>query len=719
MGLWPLKIKLPAPLAAWLDKPKVRRLLWLSMIFLCMVIILAPSFLSKDGILKEGQVSHVTITAPMTLTISDEIATEIERKKASAAVEKALEEDPTVIVELERDIISNFRELRKIVEQDVTDDIKSSLLQEKLAISLKSAEAFLKADIDTMKTLESLAISIVKDYYSKGVDEQKLDFIKKSILTRAQLLENKVYHKDIIAGVLSNLEYRANIIYNEVETERLRQEAIKQVAPVLINVIKDQKIIGEGEIVTAQHVSILKALGYQGTDSAYLTMLGLILFVALLITLTGLFLKQYRRDIYRDEKKLILLSLLVTLSLLSIKLVISISINSKPEIAELVGYMVPTAAVSMLIAILLDTKLSIYITTLLSMVIGVLTGNQVVYALVSLIAGIIGVYSVSHLSQRSDLAKAGFWIALGAMITVLTLGLMRGSSLVIIFTGLSMALINGLLSSVLTIGSLPFLESAFGITTSVRLLELSNPNQPLLKRLLLEAPGTYHHSILVGNLAESAADSIGADSLLVRVGAYYHDVGKIKRPYFFIENQFGGENPHEKIAPALSTLIITSHVKDGMELAKEHKLPQVIIDMICQHHAKSLVSFFYHKAKEADNTESVKLEDFRYDATKPQTREAAIVMLADNVEAAVRSMKSPTSGKIEGLVRKIIKDKLHDGQLDESDLTFRDLDMIANSFVRVLNGIFHQRVEYPENVLKQLEGRKTNVISANQPAIKG
>jgi putative nucleotidyltransferase with HDIG domain len=239
----------------------------------------------------------------------------------------------------------------------------------------------------------------------------------------------------------------------------------------------------------------------------------------------------------------------------------------------------------------------------------------------------------------------------------------------------------------------------------------------LLKRLLTEAPGTYHHSIIVGNLAEAAADAVGGDSLLVRVGAYYHDIGKIKRPYFFIENQMTCDNPHDKIAPSLSTLILTSHVKDGVEMARELKLPQGIIDIIEQHHGSGLVSFFYHKALESDRPETVTEEEYRYEGPKPQTREAAIVMLADTVEAAVRSLNNRTPGRVEGLVRKIIKDKLNDGQLDESDLTFKDLNIIANSFVRILSGIFHSRVEYPD-MSQEIERRKKNGSTRKQLAGK-
>jgi cyclic-di-AMP phosphodiesterase PgpH len=322
------------------------------------------------------------------------------------------------------------------------------------------------------------------------------------------------------------------------------------------------------------------------------------------------------------------------------------------------------------------------------------------------------VYSVSHLSQRSDLARAGLFVGATNIVAVLGVGIVANFSPIALAVGAVLGAINGIIASVFTVGSLHWFETGFRITSSVRLLELANPNRPLLRRLLMEAPGTYHHSILVGNLAEAAAESVGADALLVRVGALYHDIGKIKRPYFFIENQFSTENPHDKIAPTLSTLIITSHIKDGIEFAKEHKLPAPIKDIIEQHHADGLVTFFYHKAKEGERPETVNEADFRYEGPKPQTKEAALVCLADSVEAAVRSLKDPAPGQIPGLIRKIIKEKLNDGQLDECDLTFRDLSKIAESFDRVLGGIYHNRIEYPE--ITDLEGRKNKNAAGNK-----
>ena len=284
--------------------------------------------------------------------------------------------------------------------------------------------------------------------------------------------------------------------------------------------------------------------------------------------------------------------------------------------------------------------------------------------------------------------------------------LYTGMTGTMILTGVFFGILNGFLSAILTIGLLPYLETVFSVTSMVKLLELSNPNQELLRKLLVEAPGTYHHSIMVGNLAESAAERIGAHPLTVRVGAYYHDIGKLKRPYFFVENQLASDNPHEKIAPSLSALIITSHIKDGVEMAREKRLPPQIIDFIEQHHGDSLVKYFYSRALEEDKEGNVNQETFRYEGPKPQSKEVALVMLADSVEVAVRSLQDPTQGRIEGMVRRIIKERLNDGQLDECDLTFRDLNIIAESFSKVLTGVYHSRIEYPETLAREFEGGK-------------
>ena len=492
---------------------------------------------------------------------------------------------------------------------------------------------------------------------------------------------------------------RPTLTVDEPTTEKLRAAARALVKRDILSYKANQKIVGPGEIVDEKIYQVLVAYGLINSLNTWKVASGIALMVLLGMGIILAYLYQYKRDILRLTNRSVLIGLTMILVLAMGRGVISLNLGG-PDFNSLSGVLIPVAWATMTVAILVDVDVAFLVSAVLAFFVAVLvdptfsTSFGLQTGLVALLGGFAGVYSVSHLSQRSDLARAGLFVSAMNVLVVSAIALTTGMRLMVWLVGLILGIVNGLASSFLTVGALHWFESGFRITSSVRLLELSNPNRPLLKRLLMEAPGTYHHSILVGNLAEAAAEAVHADATLVRVGSMYHDIGKLKRPYFFIENQFTQDNPHDKIAPTLSSLIITSHVKDGLELAKDNKLPQQIQDIIAQHHGDGLVSFFYHKALE-DNDE-VPEEAFHYEGPKPQTKEAALVALADNVEAAVRSMKQPTPGRVEGFVRKIIKDKLNDGQLDQCDLTFQDLDRIAIAFVRVLSGIFHSRVEYPE-----------------------
>ncbi len=467
-----------------------------------------------------------------------------------------------------------------------------------------------------------------------------------------------------------------------------------------------QVIIREGDPVDASDLAVLRQLGLLRTRAAWPALLGVALAVLFVGAMVYCYAFRFRRQLLAQENNLVLLGLIFSFTLLVAKGVTSLKISAQPEVANLIGYLVPLAGGAMLTAILLDPGLAIFSSFLLSIFVGMMMDGQLSFAVAGFAGCLAGVFGVSSLSDRFGLMRSGLYVALATSSAVLVLGLLEGTPAHLVLIGMGMGLLNGFFSSVLTLGCLPYLETTFGITSHVRLLELANPNQPLLKRLLMEAPGTYHHSILVGNLAEAAAEAVQADPLLVRVGSYYHDIGKLKRPYFFVENQVARDNPHEKIAPSLSTLIITSHVKDGLELGRAYKLPKSILDIIGQHHGTSLVAYFYQRALASERPELVTESDFRYDAVKPQTKEAALVMLADSVEAAVRALQRPTPGRLEGLTRRIIKEKLHDGQLDECDLTFKDLDRVAEAFVQVLTGIFHSRIEYPESLPAEGERRK-------------
>lgn len=488
------------------------------------------------------------------------------------------------------------------------------------------------------------------------------------------------------------------LVIDEEATNSLKAAAEAAVKLEVHRYKTNEKIIGKGEIVDENNFRVLEAYGLVDDRTPWRSTGGIAIIVLIGMGAIFLHVYHYKRSILQSTGKMALMGLTMALVLIIGKGTININMGGA-EYNALAGILIPAAWATMSITILIDVEVALLASVILAVFTAILVdptlatsfGLQV--GLVSLAGGIVGVHSVSHLSQRSDLARAGIFISATNVLAITGVALMSGMHLTVWAVGALLAIVNGLASSVLTVGTLHWFESGFHITSAIHLLEISNPNRPLLKRLLMEAPGTYHHSILVGNLAEAAAEAVHADAALVRVGAMYHDIGKLKRPYFFIENQFAQDNPHDRIAPTLSSLIITSHIKDGLELAKEYKLPEPIQNIIAQHHGDSLVSFFYHKALE-ENPDAPE-EAFHYEGPRPQSKEAALVSLADSVEAAVRSMKQPTPGRIEGLVRKLIKDKLNDGQLDQSDLTLQDLDRIAIAFVRVLSGIFHSRVEYP------------------------
>ncbi|MCL6634702.1 MAG: HDIG domain-containing protein [Peptococcaceae bacterium] len=712
--------KFTAVLSLLARQRKVRRGSAAVLFWLFITLIMAVDFFPEKSVLVAGQVSPKTFFAQKSIVFENKYKTEEQRRLAAEKVEKVLSKDPQVAIAVQKDISDLAGKVREI-QGDAGLDAAAKTAR------LRSLLPFVMHDDD----LKGLALASPRD--TQDVENKLISLIAAAMeagdgITQDRLEETKKMLNGQISGMRLSRPYeefsrgtvdrylRANTFVNYDKTRQKQEEAMAAVPPVMVSVKEGEKIIGEGEIVTEDHLAKLQALGLTRPRLPVSSILGIFLLVAMLMAVVLFYLYQQKREIYQHSGHLYLLGIIVLVVLAVGKAIIAINVSQWPEFGAQFGYMVPLAAAGMLIAILLDSRLAVLVVAVMSLLLGVMTGNQLRFGLVGLIGGITGVYSVSKLSQRGDLVRAGIYTSGANVVAIFIVGLVNGTPMgLLISSSLALGITSGILSSILTNGALPFLEHTFRITSPVRLLELSHPNNVLLKRLLTEAPGTYHHSIIVGNLAESAADAVGGESLLVRVGAYYHDIGKLKRPYFFIENQMSCDNPHDKITPSLSTLILTSHVKDGVEMAKEHRLPQGIIDIIEQHHGSGLVSYFYHKALESGRSETVTEEEYRYEGPKPQTREAAIVMLADSVEAAVRSLQNRTPGRVEGLVRKIIKDKLNDGQLDECDLTFKDLNVIASSFVRVLSGIFHSRVEYPD-MAQEMERRSKNAGSRKQLA---
>lgn len=665
-----------------------------------MTILIFASTLPRKYDVKVGDIAQENIIAK-----KDAINTVATRKLQQAAAEsvpKKYNLDHNITSEAKNDttkIFDSIREVRSLNSLD--DEAKKETLRQRVSTAIKDETISMSLKIDTslLNELEVVTKAIIEEVMEGGVKEGSIARTKTYVIEEfknANLSEEaKKIGQDIAFTVI-----RPNMVYDKEATEKLQEEAIEVIEPVKI--AKNQIIIEKGTVITEEHRELLKDLGLlvQDKGANVNLLIGTIFLAATLVGVLVFSIYYFHKSIFENNIYLTLL-ILVILS----TLIISFSIKS------ISNYLIPIAAGSMLISILVNPSIALISSFIMSIAIGIMLGNDFSIALAALFGAITGVFCTAKVSQRSDLTKAGGVIGIINIFIIFGLELLKNNNLIDILKQVPWGIVNGVLSSVLAIGTLPFLENAFKITTSIKLLELSNPNQPLLRKLMLDAPGTYHHSIIVGNLAEAAAEAIGADPLLARVGASYHDVGKLKRPYFFIENQLATDNPHDKLNPTLSALIITSHVKDGLEIAREYNLPKCISDFIVQHHGKTLLSFFYNKAAKLSDEKPSETR-FRYEGPKPQTNEIAIVMLADSCEAAVRSMAKPTPGKIEGTVRQIIKDKLSDDQLDESNLTLKDLDKIAGAFSKVLTGIFHTRIEYPDR-LKELERKDEKNARSN------
>jgi putative nucleotidyltransferase with HDIG domain len=453
-----------------------------------------------------------------------------------------------------------------------------------------------------------------------------------------------------------------------------------------------------------------------GTSLGLALIWGLFIFMVYLAAKKGgLFLSEKLRD-------LIFLTSLLAASFLSIQTsyhLAQILVGGFPRInPQSVLLTIPIAAGPMMTSLVLGPVTALLFGLVQSFLAFLIWEGNPELALYFAISGLWASMTRGTCHTRWDLIRMGFFLGLINLAGVFGLQLMHGR-LFSLETPINLffGFLGGILAGIVVTGFSPLIEKIFGYTTDLKLLERANMDQPLLRELMVQAPGTYHHSIIVGNMVEAAAEAIGANALLARVSAYYHDIGKIQKPLYFIENQIGIDNRHDKLAPSLSSLILVGHIKDGVEMAYLNKLEAPIIDIISQHHGTNLISYFYQKALDlkGGDVNQVSMEDFRYPGPKPQTREAGLVLLADAIEAASRTLVDPTPARIQGLVQKIIHNAFSDGQLDECDLTLKDLSLIAAGFNKILNGIFHHRIQYPEsNVKGGSSKRKQNGDSDKQ-----
>ncbi len=426
--------------------------------------------------------------------------------------------------------------------------------------------------------------------------------------------------------------------------------------------------------------------------------LGLTLLISLIFYLFYRDIKRYRPALIADTRKIFLLFLILLITVIVsqfTRFVLSLIADKLPLQAMTIDFALPVSAGAMLICLLFDFHLALGFSFIVSMLLGILFQGDTFLPVYYFLGSIVAALSVIHCKKRTALIRAGALTGLANVISIIGIDLYKGELLSRGLPDLTAGFVGALTVSMIVSVSLPFFEALFDIATDIKLLELLDPNHPLLKELVYKSPGTYHHSIVIGNLAEAAAESIGENSLLARVGAYYHDVGKIRKPEYFIENQRIAENKHDRLMPSMSSLIIASHVKDGVEIAREHKMPSAVVDIIQQHHGTSLITYFYQKAKELQPLINIAEGDYRYQGPRPRTKVAAIVMLSDSVEAASRTLDDPTPQRIQALTNSVITRIFLDDQLSKCDLTLKDLRDISRSFNLILTGIFHHRIDYP------------------------
>ena len=693
-----------------------RRSLWLNLFVLAVCyglltigMILATS--PEQYALSVGDIAPQTITA--TKDVVDEITTEQRRERAEEAVQPSYREDEAAydrVVALFDRIVTEFEDVRAYGE-----GLRTGVITSKSGTSFAYTGTFAPDDLEharrflslmnltdwqltiLMKQSASDLISVQKNTVN-SIQKQMESTIREGQLETAitsiqrdlqQYISSDLCLNVAIPAVRSCLE--PNMIVDQEATEQNRRDARLDVEPTIYK--SGQNIVVAGERVTSAQLSMLGNLGLlEGNRFDVMTMAGVSLLGFLAVIALLFHILQFDTASTAGLKNALMLAVIFMLTLLL-----------STVVAQISPYLAPVSMVALLVACLISPSLALTSNLLALILVGVLTNSssttftyQMLGMLVAgALSGPLGIYMVRRKQQRATILVAGILMALMNLVAVIAIGLLTSNEMDVILHNAIWSAGGYVMAAILCMGVQPLLEGMFNLVTPYKLLDLANPNQPLLRRLLVETPGTYHHSILVANLAEAAAEAIGADSLLTRVGAYYHDIGKLKRPLYFKENQIV-DNPHDRTDPRVSATIIAEHVTDGIGLARQNRLPEIIVDFIAEHHGDTTISYFLHKMHSMDGGESAQTEDFQYPGPRPKTAETAIVMLADTAEAAVRAGGDQMPEAIEDRIRSLIKEKIDSGQLNDSPLQFADVQKIIHAFAQVLTGIYHKRIEYPK-----------------------
>lgn len=643
-------------------------------------------YLSPSEVFEVGKPAPATVASPKNIRFVDVDATKSLKEKARKSVPTIYTIDPAVEAASQNKLDRFFETVSRFRVGDRANQAGALSALRELGFSQLNAEdveLLLEMPEQELGVFKSTLENTVKTLFAIRIKpEEKEIALKKAqdILSASGLTKDET---EVGMKLLSNVLI-PNYLPDIAKTEEARKSAEARVQDVVITKQKGEVIVREGELVTRESSEILKKLGYSRKGVDIPGFAGVFLLTAAVHLLTFLYFKHFGSKL----KNFYLKASLGFTILLIYNLLVRSFVGTPYQ------YLIPMAFVVVSSVFLLPAKISAGL-LLSAILLTSLYYEATLFLLLCLaLPSFAAIFLLSSVEQQSHLIRSGLLLGMLTLFSSTVLSFVFKNDLQSTLTIVVQNSLGSFLSVVLALGLLPFFEAVFHATSSLRLVELSSPAHPLLKELMLKAPGTYNHSIMTANLAEAAAHEIGANPLLVRVASYYHDIGKIRRPIFFAENQIGVKNPHDETNPSLSKLIISSHVRDGIEIAREHRLPDEIVDIIAEHHGTSLMYPLYSRALKQSNGE-VEESAFRYQYSKPKTKEAAIVMLADSVEAASRTIQGKTPEKIEKMINSIIKDRLNDGQLDESPITLADLMKISRAFTKVLSGLYHERIEYP------------------------
>jgi putative nucleotidyltransferase with HDIG domain len=647
-------------------------------------------FLPSRYALNVGDVSPYDIKSPVKVTYVSQVRTNLERSRADSNVADVYRPIPDAPLRAQTATANALTQISQIRSESADNGPKGTQIDQIPGVILAQPivdDILGMSDVQWRDTVTSTLRVVDRSMHTR-INAPQLSDARNAVAT---MLDPGIDNREATAvmALARNFIVPTEEI-DPIATAAARKEAEDAIQPVRVTLEKGETILRNGDVVGALEVEKLEAAGLRNPTVQWPAILGMSFIAFALAAIVTLYAYQFRPLLVASPRRRWLLGFLLVLPVVAAKLTV-------PD-RELYGYLFPIAAAPMLLSILLDAETSLVTTAVQAVLLGLVTNGDLELVLATLVAGCLGTMWVHRLERVSTLTSAAAIVAVANFGVIVSFH-MASHDLDLQQLALYgfLATVSGGLSAALTLGLVSFLGSVFGIATTMNLLELAHPSQPLFRRLLNEAPGTYHHSVVVANLAERATSAVGGDTLLARIGGYYHDIGKLMRPYVFIENQINGENVHDQLDSYTSARLILSHVPDGLDLAAKHGIPSRVQDMIAQHHGTMLVQYFYWQASQAAE-QPVDENAFRYNGPKPQTREAAIMMLADGVEATVRANRDHSAENIAAVVDRIIQERVAGGQLDECDLTLADLRKIRQAFLLVLQGIFHPRIEYPSDM---------------------